>query len=308
MRIYKSVWLAGDLDFFGFDDAVCDGEDGEGGEAFCAEFFGDVLAVGDDGGEADAEAVCHFFVDAAGDEEAEYFALAGCEEVGGLGGGLCAADGFGRLAVAAVGAVGGLGEAEEGADELVFGLADVEGVEALGELTRFVAVDEDDGLVLAGEEVGGVAEEDLGGDEVVEELTLVGRLHAVEIVEDAYFCAGHHAGDDARKAQRGEGVGDEDGDLGLPARGVCHSDGRFVLYYNRSGAGEVCGVRGKGRTAGGESGVHAEWPAAHDGCKVTKSFWSWQISQTEWLKIRMRGGWWRKISFLTQDLLCRLAF
>ena len=68
------------LDGVDVDVAVGDGVDGEGGDAFEAEFVHDVFAVGDDGGEADVEFVGDLFVDEALDDEGHDLDLAIGEE------------------------------------------------------------------------------------------------------------------------------------------------------------------------------------------------------------------------------------
>lgn len=68
------------------DEAVHDGVDAEARDGFDAELGGDVLAMGQDGVDADREAVGYLFVDVAGGEKPQHVGFAWRKCAGGLGG------------------------------------------------------------------------------------------------------------------------------------------------------------------------------------------------------------------------------
>ena len=65
--------LFSSLDFVDVDVAVHDGVDGECGNTLHTQLFHDILAVGDDGGEADVQAVGNLFVDVSLYDECHHF-------------------------------------------------------------------------------------------------------------------------------------------------------------------------------------------------------------------------------------------
>lgn len=65
------------LNAVGFYVPVHHGIDGESGHRLDAEFLRDVLAVGDDGGEADIQFLGYFFVDESFGYEHQHFDFAG---------------------------------------------------------------------------------------------------------------------------------------------------------------------------------------------------------------------------------------
>ena len=64
------------LYFVDIDVTIENGIDREGGERFDASLLLDVLAMGDDRGETDAELVCYLLVGQSLDEKLEYLNLA----------------------------------------------------------------------------------------------------------------------------------------------------------------------------------------------------------------------------------------
>ena len=108
-------------DFIDIDVAVHDGIDGEGADALHAQLVHDVLAVGDDGGQADVQAVGYFLVDISLHDERHDLDFAVGEYL------LLQDLGHGGEVLPV--AVGMLYQHEELTDELGLGLVDAEGVE-----------------------------------------------------------------------------------------------------------------------------------------------------------------------------------
>jgi len=108
-------------DFVDVYVAVGDGIDGEGRDALHAQLLHDVLAVGDDGGEANVQTVGNLFVDVALHDEGHHLGLAAGEH-------RALKDLGHRGEVLALG-MGVLLKGEEGAHQLVLGNVDADRVE-----------------------------------------------------------------------------------------------------------------------------------------------------------------------------------
>lgn len=131
------------------DVAVHHGIDGQGGYGAHVEFFHDVLAVGDDGGGADAQSVGDFLVGQPADDEDKHFYLSGGKPVGVAlrnTSAVCPARILRQVAAMGVCA---LLQLQQGAGQGLLVQADVQRVE-VGSLRRTGGpVGQDDGLGLA---------------------------------------------------------------------------------------------------------------------------------------------------------------
>ena len=78
----SGLFRGGKRNLLGVDDAVHHGLESEARDAFDAEFGGDVLAVGEDGIDADVEGVGNLLVDHAARHKAQYFNLTPRQHIG----------------------------------------------------------------------------------------------------------------------------------------------------------------------------------------------------------------------------------
>ena len=210
-------------DAVGFDVAVHHGIDGQRGDGADVELFRDVLAVGNDGGSADAEAVGNFLVGQALGDEHEHFYLAVGKSVG---------VGVLRLRGLHVGGepfsvcVCALLQLEKCAHEVFFVLVDVQRVE-VGELRgACCAVGQHDGLGFPFDEEGTVFQQDLGGDEIVDIHVRRVANELPETVERAHHGHGHHPFDEFPQSDAGQRVGIDNGDFWCRLHGVAYGFSR----------------------------------------------------------------------------------
>ena len=202
-----------------FHIPVHHGVDGEARDGLDAQFLGDVLAVGDDGGQADVQAVGNFLVDEAADDEYQHLDLSGGKLVaasGGSGGKGMSGGGRGGERFAAMPV---LVQLQDGFGKVLLVQADVQRGD-VPQLRGGFAARQHDGAGLAGQEEGGVLDVDLRGDEVVD----VHVRRVVHQLAERTEAADDGSGDDlleqTLQSQAGEGVGVDDGYLG------CHREGR----------------------------------------------------------------------------------
>lgn len=117
-------------DIFASDDSVGHGKDGQGGHTARPEFVGEVLAVGDDGGETDAQVLGYLLVELSLDDTRENFPFTWGQLGMRSGGCLRLSDNIGFDAFLTM---GGMGHHHDAMDEGFLFLIDIEGVEALGQ-------------------------------------------------------------------------------------------------------------------------------------------------------------------------------
>ena len=100
---------------------------------------------------------------------------------------------------------------QEGADELFFALQNIERVETLRQMADVIAVDQHDGFLLMAQEKRGVVQKNGRGGEIMEKRlsALRFRFRLSEVVEEGDFGMGHHARQQARKAQSRQRVGND---------------------------------------------------------------------------------------------------
>lgn len=224
----KKKWrlYIGDVDI-----SMHDGIDGEGGERAQAGLVDDVLAVGDDGGEGDVEAVGHLFINKSLHDEREHLDLAVAEHgllvvgLSSFSGGMARLSGRMGSVTSVMGSVmhGGPGrqvaatavsallKLQDGAHELLLALAHAEALEAAEVGLRVAAGGEDERLSQAFEEVGLVFEHDGLCHKVVDKLSVVGLLQLVEGSEGLDLHHWHHSLKQLPQAHHGQRVGFYDG-------------------------------------------------------------------------------------------------
>ena len=211
--VCKKETAACSSDAVGFDVAVHHGVDGQGGNGMDVEFLHDVLAVGDDGGGADIEAVGDFLVGQSAHDEDKHLDFpcgkpvgVACRTV------LVLLSGHALGQPTAVG-MGVLLQLQQGAGQRLFALVDVQGVEVgrLGRTGR--AVGQDDGFGFSLHEEGAVLEQHLRRDEVVEIHVRRVADQLFEGVEGAHRGEGHHPFDEPAQPDAGQRVGVYDGDF-----------------------------------------------------------------------------------------------
>ena len=200
-------------DFLGAHDAVHHGVDGQARNALLVEFLGDILAVGDDCCGADAERVGNFLVELSQHNASQHLCLARRERClasrgqrVGRGGPLLSMVGAGVRMACGVG-VRLFRQAQDGAGELAFALANVESGEVARYTAHFRSVGQDDSMAAArNEERCACRECPCADEEVVEGLLLFRLRQFCHFGEEAHVNGWHHLSDDTCQADGGQSV------------------------------------------------------------------------------------------------------
>ena len=189
-------------------DAVGDGIERQGGDAACAEFHGEVLAVRDDGGKTDAEAVGNDFVDVPHDHFTQNVLLTRRQARHLLPLSLCTSGNLHRLRLLSRCRVGGVGEAYNASDKFFLTLMHVKLMETFRKMGRFLAANKHNRAMTMGKEKGGCRKQQVGGDEeMIETLGMTLRQQLAGGRKEADLRCGHHLLNDAFETDGRQGVG-----------------------------------------------------------------------------------------------------